>query len=174
MDFWFFHKKLLNDTLVAYFLWFSHRSRWSSKRFLVDINCFATSLDLQSIMPHKNIKENRRASYTDKILPSSWSITKKLEWFFQDRFKVGPLPSKKNYTICFIESPLKTTKNAFYFILKDPFILKIFKFLSWLYQVFIKFSSSGLIRPLLVESSVIVIFHVIFLMRYANYVKYIW
>ena len=33
--------------------------------------------------------------------------------------------------ICFIESPLKMMKNAFYFTLKAPFILKVFKFLSW-------------------------------------------
>ena len=32
--------------------------------------------------------------------------------------------------VCFIEKPLKMTKNAFYFILKA---LKIFKFLSWLF-----------------------------------------
>ena len=30
----------------------------------------------------------------------------------------------------FIESPLKMMKNAFYFILKAFFVLKIFKFLS--------------------------------------------
>ena len=48
-------------------------------------------------------------------------------------FKVGLSPSKKNCVICFIESPLKKTKNAFYFILKALFVLKIFKFLSRLF-----------------------------------------
>ena len=43
----------------------------------------------------------------------------------------SPLPKMKSI-ICFIESPLKMMKNAFYFILKALFILKIFKFLSWL------------------------------------------
>ena len=43
----------------------------------------------------------------------------------------SPLPKIKNI-ICVIESPLKIMKNAFYFILKALFILKIFKFLSWL------------------------------------------
>ena len=38
------------------------------------------------------------------------------------KFKVGLSPSK--------ESPIKMTKNAFYFILKTFFIPKIFKFLS--------------------------------------------
>ena len=47
--------------------------------------------------------------------------------------KVGLSPSKKNCVICFTESPLKMMKNAFYFILKALFVLKIFKFLSWLF-----------------------------------------
>ena len=38
----------------------------------------------------------------------------------------------KNFLfISFNESPLKMMKNAFYFVLKALFILKIFKFLSW-------------------------------------------
>ena len=48
-------------------------------------------------------------------------------------FKVGLSTSKKNCVICFIESPLKVIKNAFYFILKALFVLKVFKFLSWLF-----------------------------------------
>ena len=44
--------------------------------------------------------------------------------------KVGLLPSKNNCVICFINSSLKMIKNAFYFILKAFFVLKIFKFLS--------------------------------------------
>ena len=44
--------------------------------------------------------------------------------------KVGLSPSKN---ICFIESPLKSIKNAFYFILKALFALKIFTFLSWVF-----------------------------------------
>ena len=33
-----------------------------------------------------------------------------------------------------IESPLKMRKNTFYFILKAFFVLKIFKFLSWVFD----------------------------------------
>ena len=47
--------------------------------------------------------------------------------------KAGLSPSKKNFVICFIESPLKIIKNAFCFILKALFVLKIFKFLSLLF-----------------------------------------
>ena len=45
-------------------------------------------------------------------------------------FKVGLSPSKKKVIICFNHSPSKMMKNAFYFILKALFVLKIFKFLS--------------------------------------------
>ena len=38
---------------------------------------------------------------------------------------------KKVLFICFNESPLKMMKNAFYFILKALFVLKILNFLSW-------------------------------------------
>ena len=59
------------------------------------------------------------------------------EYWFQitDSFrfvKVGIPPSKKNF-ISFNETPLKLVKNAFYFILKDISVVKIFKFLSWLF-----------------------------------------
>ena len=43
---------------------------------------------------------------------------------FSKLLKVGLLPSQtKKYFICFNESPLKMMKNAFYFILKTPFVL---------------------------------------------------
>ena len=37
-------------------------------------------------------------------------------------------------TLLATESPLKVMKNAFYFTLKAPFVLKIFKFLSVLFD----------------------------------------
>ena len=43
--------------------------------------------------------------------------------------KAGLSASKKLCVICLIESSLKMMKNAFYFILKALFVLKIFKFL---------------------------------------------
>ena len=36
----------------------------------------------------------------------------------------------KNFCICFSDGPSKLMKNAFYFILKALFVLKISKFLS--------------------------------------------
>ena len=61
------------------------------------------------------------------------TIWYKHESVLNSSFKVGLSPSKKICVICFIESPLKMIKNAFYFILKALFVLKIFKFLSWLF-----------------------------------------
>ena len=46
--------------------------------------------------------------------------------------------SKNNCFIYFNESPLQMFKNAFYFILKALFALKIFKFLYWLLAHFQK------------------------------------
>ena len=48
--------------------------------------------------------------------------------------KVGlsHLPNKIIF-ICFNENPLKMMKNAFYFIVKAFFVLKIFNFLFWLF-----------------------------------------
>ena len=47
--------------------------------------------------------------------------------------KVGLSPTKDFFFICFNDSPSKMMKNIFYFILKALFVLKIFKFLSWLF-----------------------------------------
>ena len=44
--------------------------------------------------------------------------------------KSGSHLASKILFICFNESPLKIMKNAFYFILKALFVLKIFKYLS--------------------------------------------
>ena len=41
--------------------------------------------------------------------------------------------AKKNCVICIIESVFKMMKNAFYLILKDLFVHKIFELLSWLF-----------------------------------------
>ena len=49
------------------------------------------------------------------------------------KLKVGLSPFKKVCVIFFTESTLKMMKKAFYFILKAFFILRILKFLSWLF-----------------------------------------
>ena len=61
-------------------------------------------------------------------------------------FKVGLSPFKKKFVIYFIKSPLKVMRNVFYFILKDPSVLKILKFLSWI------FGHRGLIRKIRLTS----------------------
>ena len=44
------------------------------------------------------------------------------------------LSKKKKNIICFNDSHSKMMKNVFYFMLKALFVLKIFKFLSWLFE----------------------------------------
>ena len=53
--------------------------------------------------------------------------------FFWLCLKIGLLPSEKNFLICFNDRPWKMMKNAFYFILKALLVLKVFKFLSWIF-----------------------------------------
>ena len=52
----------------------------------------------------------------------------KIHGFTMLRLKVGLSTSKKTF-ICLNEILLKMMKNAFYFILKALFVLKMFKFL---------------------------------------------
>ena len=58
-------------------------------------------------------------------------------------FKVRPSRSKKVGLMCFNESHLKLMKNNCYFILKALFVLKMFKFLSWLFWECRKMASQG-------------------------------
>ena len=53
-------------------------------------------------------------------------------------FKVGLVLFSKICLICFLKRILKMIKNAIYFILKALFVLKIFKFLSWLVRMYKK------------------------------------
>ena len=52
---------------------------------------------------------------------------------WREKIKSGSDLPKNIFIIGFNESPLKMMKNAFYFILKALFALKIFKLLSWLF-----------------------------------------
>ena len=64
------------------------------------------------------------------IFPSAQHELLRNSFFQHDsKLKSGCHLSKK-CVVCLIESPSKMMKNAFYFILKAPYVLKIFKFLS--------------------------------------------
>ena len=54
----------------------------------------------------------------------------KIPLFTKFHLKFGLSPSKNIGFTCFNERPLKMMNNAFYFILKDFFVLKNFKLLS--------------------------------------------
>ena len=68
-----------------------------------------------------------------KIISNVYGVNICIIDLISEDIKVGLSPSKKICLISLIESPLKLIKNAFYFILKAIFVLKIFKFLSWLF-----------------------------------------
>ena len=55
-------------------------------------------------------------------------------WLMADNFILLKLGSDipKNF-VFFNDSPSKMMKNAFYFIVKSIFVLKVFKFLSWFF-----------------------------------------
>ena len=74
-----------------------------------------------SITSYKAFLKNKKRSGTS-LLTS-----------FRGWLKVGLSSSRQNSFICFNESPLKMMKNAFYFIWKALFVLKIFKFFSWVF-----------------------------------------
>ena len=80
------------------------------------LNCFRSYRTKNKLEEHKKICENH--DYCHVEMPTKDNNT----------IKVGFSPSQKNCVICFIESPLKMMKNAFYFISKALFVLKIFKF----------------------------------------------
>ena len=89
--------------------------------------CLKSSLDKNSIKPQY-----------------SWSLKSVLQCLKSD----SHLP-KSFFIICFNDGPLKMMKSPFYFILKPLFVLKIFKFLSWLFghvESLIKKVRNGLIR----------------------------
>ena len=64
----------------------------------------------------------------DDYLPQFCSYNR--NWLRYKGVKPNSHLPKKYIFICFNEGPLKMMKNAFYFILKALFVLKIFKFLS--------------------------------------------
>ena len=74
--------------------------------FLIHVKAAACNVSLQTTYPIQFITSNNSLK-SDCHLP------------------------KKYFFVCVTESPLKMIKNAFYFILKTLFTLKIFKFLSW-------------------------------------------
>ena len=60
------------------------------------------------------------------------TMSKRIPHLYSD-IKVRLSPSKGNCFICFNESSLKMMKNVFCFTMKALFVLKILKFLRWLF-----------------------------------------
>ena len=74
----------------------------------------------------------RKGSRSNSILYQFWRVRYISDiMVLEVNLKSDSHLQKKFKLFTSMESPLKMMKNAFYFILKALFILKIFKFLSW-------------------------------------------
>ena len=120
--FLFFH-----DTLKSHLKWIWSETFWSG------IGCFSRILlsgqkvfYIKVILLHQNILCLIFLMMQENPFQQMSLIT--FSFILKSR---SHLPKK--IVICFIESSLKMTKRNFYFILKVLFVLKIFKFLSWLF-----------------------------------------
>ena len=78
----------------------------------------------------KCFKNRNKTTCFDLILYRFWFVNSKR---IQNQFLKSGSHLPKFLFVCFNDSPSKMSKNAFYFILKSLFVLKIFKFLSWLF-----------------------------------------
>ena len=76
--------------------------------------------------------------HTNYLLAKFKYVTNVSGTILHDALKLDSHLPKKCFYICFNESPLKLMKNAFYFILKALFVLKIFKFLSYIFVMWKK------------------------------------
>ena len=79
------------------------------------------------------VNQKKKKNYSLYKLEPFLSINEVWKLILIDRhflFK-GTLSGLKQFLA--VESPLKMMKNTFYFILKALFVLKIFKFLYWLF-----------------------------------------
>ena len=105
----------------------------SCKRLVILNNCFFTVYGARLLLEKNAI--NDCVSCTQDV---DWKYIRRSNYaqFQKGKFiylkSVSSLP-KKFCFICFIESPLKCMKKAFYFILKALSVLKIFKFSSRLF-----------------------------------------
>ena len=82
---------------------------------------------LQKLSPNIAKQHSTRKKYSLKLSSLSLKVLN-LDWLhFKDA-----LSGLRQFLAT--ESPLKMMKNAFYFIIKALFVLKIFKFLSWLFD----------------------------------------
>ena len=82
----------------------------------------------------ENYKLKNLLAKVQKVLTFLWlaffNLEKMIYLVIISRFLKSGSHLPKKIFICFNDSPSKMMKNAFYFILKSGFILKIFKFLS--------------------------------------------
>ena len=92
--------------------------KWRDCLFLIFWKYFLTSI---------NYFFSPALRYTD------WRCFIQALYKIDQKIKVGLSATKIFFYFCFNDSSSKMIKNAFYFILKAYFVLKIFKCLSWVF-----------------------------------------
>ena len=119
--------------------------------FKIFKNMFKNNMKFTRAACWINSKISNRHRNTTLIIFLFWRYCWSLLWcnYWKSLKSDSHLP--KNSFICFNESPLKVMKNAFYFILKALLVLKIFKFLYWLFG---HVKKPGLIRKIQLLSKV--------------------
>ena len=125
---WFL-KKIISLVIYCYLTKFHYLvsfTLWNLGQY-VHCNCLLTTLWRDQIWNPPYLSNQAVFSRWTNVRTNIWISSKGEELLKSD----SHLP-KKNF-ICFNDTPSKMMKNAFYFILKALFVLKIFKYLSWLF-----------------------------------------
>ena len=111
---------------------------WFFKQFIVSFSVIRQCKTFQIMLFHRANAWLRLSSFTVHLLLNSFDVLLNNPLIFALLFGItetittdSRLP--KNFFICFNESPSKMMKNAFHYILQALFVLKILKFLSWLF-----------------------------------------
>ena len=123
---WCSHK-LISEKELKYFTYsFEKATNLGKLYFLPKTYKRLSSVPGRPVISNCATPSEKISKYLDHILKPAMQEN----WSY---IKVGLSPFKKIFAICLIESPLEMIKNAFYFILKALFHIKIFKFLPRLF-----------------------------------------
>ena len=116
------------------YLKFTIEKNWRSQNFHFNFQKFI-SRSVFGKLQLTQILLNFKTSWCN-LKTVCFCVASLLFWFWEElrRIKVRLPTSKRRFVLIFFyDIPSKIMKNAFYFILKAIFVLRIFKFFSWLF-----------------------------------------
>ena len=100
------------------------------RHFQIEGTIFFQKGQLQGRLKQFNLEQDPGCNFRYQGVFTIKTMMAYICQFFSNKLKSTSHLPKKFLFICFNESLLNIMKNAFYFILKALFVLKIFKFLS--------------------------------------------